>query len=310
MAELEPQEKLVLEDLAPKGFRTGNRIIGLDMQHVEMVIEKLARFHAASAVHFAKVRYNIVILRVISILIFSLLQVGEFDAVFEQGMINDKMSGGRDMTQYRAMVESFYKNLKCFPILEKAAIGAYADVLQKNVFLATRRSKDRFNVLCHGDLWTNNIMFRYTDEGVLQECVFVDYQMSYYSSPTLDLHYFMVTSMTKEDRLDKADYVLHFYHKHLVRSLRKLNYTQPIPKLIDLQKDFLSTGVFGVFTTLNVLPIVRAPASNASNLDNLIGETDTEAGLAMKQRVFKNPLYLDALEELIPHYHRKGYLEA
>ena len=39
---------LILEDLAPLGFRMANRLLGLDMDHCILAIQGLARFHAAS----------------------------------------------------------------------------------------------------------------------------------------------------------------------------------------------------------------------------------------------------------------------
>lgn len=43
-------EQIVLEDLSKKGFKMASRHLGLDMDHVKLVIERLSKFHAASAV--------------------------------------------------------------------------------------------------------------------------------------------------------------------------------------------------------------------------------------------------------------------
>lgn len=45
-------ELIVLEDLVKRGFRNVDRQNGLDIQHTEATLEKLAQFHAASAVRF------------------------------------------------------------------------------------------------------------------------------------------------------------------------------------------------------------------------------------------------------------------
>lgn len=41
---------ILLENLKLKGFRNANRLEGLDMNHVNSVLTKLAQWHAASAV--------------------------------------------------------------------------------------------------------------------------------------------------------------------------------------------------------------------------------------------------------------------
>lgn len=46
--QLEEPVFLVMEDLAPRGFRMASRQDGLDLSHCKMAINGLARFHAAS----------------------------------------------------------------------------------------------------------------------------------------------------------------------------------------------------------------------------------------------------------------------
>lgn len=46
---------ILLENLSPRGFKNTNRLEGLDMQHTECVLKKVAQWHAASAVYAATV---------------------------------------------------------------------------------------------------------------------------------------------------------------------------------------------------------------------------------------------------------------
>lgn len=212
--------------------------------------------------------------------------------------------------QYVKMLKAFLKDLKCYPILDKV-LENYDKVVTANTVQAVIRRKDGFNVLCHGDLWSNNVLFRYSEEDdtTVRECMFVDYQMCFYSSPVLDLHYFFITSVNKDDRLNKTDYMIQFYHKQLVKNLQKLGYAKPIPSLLDLQMDFLDSGAYGIFTMMSVLPVVRAPPSEDSNLENLTDMSEQGKAMEVKRRIYANPIYIDALEELIPHFERKGYFE-
>lgn len=47
---------LVFEDLTPAGYATVDRRIGLDVKHFEKVVEKLAKWHAVTAVLVQEVR--------------------------------------------------------------------------------------------------------------------------------------------------------------------------------------------------------------------------------------------------------------
>lgn len=46
-------EYILLEDLSPRGFKNLNRVEGLDQVHTEAALQKLAMWHAASAVRVA-----------------------------------------------------------------------------------------------------------------------------------------------------------------------------------------------------------------------------------------------------------------
>lgn len=53
--ETEPYEIIVLDDLKAEGYAMMNRKIGCDEIQTKLVLDKLARFHAASAVRYQKV---------------------------------------------------------------------------------------------------------------------------------------------------------------------------------------------------------------------------------------------------------------
>lgn len=52
----EPPAILVLEDLKSSGFQLADRHRGLDLEHSELVMKNLARFHASSIVYIENVR--------------------------------------------------------------------------------------------------------------------------------------------------------------------------------------------------------------------------------------------------------------
>ena len=150
-----PAYALVLDDLKEKGFRMADRTVGLDMQHCLLVMKTLARSHAASAVLHLK---DPEIFKTIS---------ESFDAERR----------GKDLGNlFQNIVESLAKEVEKWPIYKDrfaCKLHRAADSAMNFMIKDLERKDDNFNVFVHGDLWLNNMMFRYSDD--TQEAVDVRY---------------------------------------------------------------------------------------------------------------------------------------
>lgn len=68
----------------------------------------------------------------------------------------------------------------------------------------TKRNENGLNVLAHGDLWLNNIMFKEHSNIVR----FLDFQLANFTSPAVDLHLFICSSATLDVRMHHVDTLL------------------------------------------------------------------------------------------------------
>lgn len=105
--------------------------------------------------------------------------------------------------------------------------------------------KNGFQILNHGDIWLNNMMFNLDAEKNPIEISLIDYQISFWASPSADLLYFLLTSVSDDIKVDHFDDFIEFYHSELISALKQLKYDQPIPTLAELQIDLLEKGAFG-----------------------------------------------------------------
>jgi len=141
-----PASALVLDDLKEEGFRLANRTVGLDMQHCLLVMKAIAQQHAASVVLHLK---NPEIFKPFSESFYCERQRKAIELIFQLNM----KSLAKEVEKWPLFNDRFASKLH-------RAADKVVDFLIKFV----ERDDDDFNVFIHGDLWKNNIMFRYSDD--------------------------------------------------------------------------------------------------------------------------------------------------
>lgn len=209
----------------------------------------------------------------------------------------NKMSGS---------IQEVINQWPCANVLERH--GDIQMSMLRKTFQVIKLRESRFNVLCHGDLWCNNVMFKYNEETEkVEEAIFVDFQMCLYNSPMLDLQYFIYSSLQQEIRMTRVDHIIAYYHKQLVSNLKLLGYSKKLPTLLDLHKDFLELGLYGVMTSFGTLSIAMAPGGEDSDMDTMM--SGNEAGVNLQKRIYSNPAYVKVMDELVRYFDMKGFFE-
>jgi len=139
-----------------------DRTVGLDMQHCLLVMKAIAQSHAASAV-------------------LHLTDPEIFTPFF------DSLHGKRQRTTIELIFQNTVKNLakevEKWPLFNDQfayKLHRVADKATDFLIKIAERDEDDFNTFVHGDLWMNNIMFRYSD--VTDEVVDVRYVAVYWCS--------------------------------------------------------------------------------------------------------------------------------
>jgi thiamine kinase-like enzyme len=135
-----------MEDLKEQGFRMAERISGLDMNHCLLVMRQLGRYHAASAVLHEKEPEHF---RHFLDSLFTINLTESTERLFKTNILNLVKEVGK-WPDYK---ERFYEKLL-----------KIADNVCTYFVDSLRRDEEEFNVLCHGDLWLNNMMFRYSED--------------------------------------------------------------------------------------------------------------------------------------------------
>ena len=141
-----PATAIVLDDLKEQGFRLADRTVGLDMQHCLLVMKALAQSHAASAVLHVK---DPEIFKPFSESFYCERQRTAIELIFQSNM------------------ESLAKEVEKWPLFNDrfaCKLHTVADKATDFLIKLLERDDNDFNTFVHGDLWKNNIMFRYSDD--------------------------------------------------------------------------------------------------------------------------------------------------
>ncbi|XP_030240310.1 uncharacterized protein LOC108654367 isoform X2 [Drosophila navojoa] len=289
----EPKLKntVLMYDLGQDGYKNANRLEGLNIEQTELVLRKLAQYHAASAVYKS---IN-----------------GPYTDSITYGMF------GKDPQIALALMESmfvstqkiFLNNLQNFENCEQyhEKLETYFSKINKAFIEMGMPKPDEFNVINHGDCWVNNFLFKFDESGKVHDMLFVDFQNPRYGHPSQDLLYFIMTSVNISYKLTHFDYFIKYYHDQLVEHLKLLDYKERVPKLVELQIETYKYGSWAIMPCYMVLPVVLLDPTESATFENFLG--DSETGANFKKLMYTNKRYKRYIEQILPWLDNRGLLE-
>ncbi|XP_063708601.1 uncharacterized protein LOC134837176 [Culicoides brevitarsis] len=247
---------LVLEDMRETGYRMQDRKEGLSVEQIKLVLIELAKFHALN-------------------LAMKFKEPERFRLQKEQ------ISEGIFRREHKHWYENYYG------ALTSNAIGMVCDGLPerpkyinkvkdfcKNFFedfTNLLACETPLSVLCHGDCWTNNLLFSYTPTGELHRTAFIDFQLMRYGSLTLDLAYALYLSVPYQVRRTHKMDLIRFYYDNLVRQLCLYG---PLPQELQsrdhlwelIQQDLQRFSKFSLYVGMDMIPIMTCDSEEAPDV--------------------------------------------
>ncbi|XP_015516969.1 uncharacterized protein LOC107222213 [Neodiprion lecontei] len=284
---IDHKEAICMEDLQSKGFVMRDRIKQLDFAHASLVLRALGRFHAVS---------------------FGLRD--QKQEVFASKISHHKEPLFRpDVVQHPSFIE------RC-EILENLVKMALADEDPRYTKRFTEFRKtvtcddfacpftgcnaEPYAVLNHGDLWTNNLLFKYDeDHGEPQDLYFLDFQSVRYVSPAIDISYVLFCSCNQELRNRHFDELIKIYHESLSAYLYELGSEPqklfPYEELLRQMRKFsTSTGI----TAMMVLPAFTSQGDDVKAFEALNSDIADSEDRIQRDYFWRNTLR-DTYKDLI-----------
>ncbi|GAB0087320.1 hypothetical protein DMENIID0001_016160 [Sergentomyia squamirostris] len=263
---------MIVEDLSQKGYFPN--IKKTTLNDSKKILEKIAKMHAFSY-YIAKKRGK---------------DYSKFDNFFT------------DVSQNVPIIHDAYdifmEGIKTWPGCQQ-----FADKLKQfkphynkaltNLLTSTEDSK--FSVLVHGDLSIENILFGPNDDIVL-----IDYQVTSWRSPAYDLIGFFNLFCSTEDNAYNRDLLIKHYHKNFRLTLKKLDFKEYIPTLLDVHVEMVKYGLLDLmyWSLYGTTYFARIDPNR---------EADKDIRVSMKEGVH-NP-NTRKISRLFSDFLEKGYLE-
>ncbi|EZA52601.1 hypothetical protein DMN91_001725 [Ooceraea biroi] len=258
---------IAMEDLRVRGFKMADRRKGLEVENVKNVLKALAGFHALS-----------ITLRESRPEEFAKLMNPEHDQGIQETLFRpDNEDWYRQY--YRVAANNAIKMVsEAFPShmdhKREEIMAKLQAFLHEDVFFRTMSelvsAQGPLSVFCHGDCWTNNILFQDKPNSDAEAVYLVDFQLTRVGSLALDLANLLYCCTSGVVRQPYMTQLLQHYHSHLMSSLHVLNSEQP-PRNPSVMWELLNEemrrcGRFGLGLALDILPISTCASHEAPNL--------------------------------------------
>lgn len=183
-------------------------------------------------------------------------------------------------------------------------------------------SATKWNVLCHGDLWINNLLFKYDcahNRSQVSGVKLIDLQTVRYSSPIIDILHFFYSSTRRNLRdayLEKllADYLAAFRSElwlHLHDCYPEVLRIIECEFTLDYLKEQLEAKIlYGLGTIMWLLPAITFHPDKIPDLDVVTMSDFTNSNIDKTMTQMLTPEYHVRLRETVLEFEKRNYFKS
>nr|CAI5829855.1 unnamed protein product [Callosobruchus analis] len=159
---------IVLEDLASASYKTAIKNESLDVHHCKKCLEILAKFHADP------IMFEVSKSRELGRCYYLTEDYGD---ILDNKVFTEEDSGASRFLKHS--IEGLYDLVDILPErpFDKEIFKAKLQEMLRIMMTSSKNGSSCRQTVLHGDLWGNNFMYKYSEDGI-EDCKLVDFQVT------------------------------------------------------------------------------------------------------------------------------------
>ncbi|XP_043263956.1 uncharacterized protein LOC122404119 [Colletes gigas] len=235
---------MVLEDAKQSGYVTPDKFVPYDEDHCIWVTKALCILHSRSLILDEKLRRSTG--QTVMDLYGHLLE--------EMAFVQDDVSARKYLASCTIGAHTMVDLIEGLSDVERTTVkNRISRWVDKIPQLLKTTSKYR-NVMCHRDVWANNMMFKRDSTGKPIGCYLVDYQFLRYSPPAIDFVFCLYLTTDRDTRRRCFDSLVEIYCDTMRRELADegLNVDDCLPRADFIESCDMAKQIALIFSVTNM----------------------------------------------------------
>lgn len=242
---------IIMEDLRNSGHRMWDKTKPVNFEHAKFLMIALGKYHAISFAMKAKRPEQFEKFKALSDFIGDSFREEAFKDFLNQSLGRAMESLSPEDTKSRTRFKKLIDHSQQF----------VADCVNPHLI-------EPLGIVSHGDCWVNNFLYHYKKGDQPDNIVLIDWQISRYCSPVVDLTYFIFACTDRQLRQKHFDELLRIYHSSLKELLDHLGGDTvsqfPFTALLRHMKRFAK---FGIIMSSFIIPMIQAKKEDIPDMD-------------------------------------------
>lgn len=222
-----------------------------------------------------------------------------------------------------SLVGSFYSRMiegavaGCLKVLRKyqdeTAVAHVIPKIEKLVnnaleTMVSMTKTDKLAVLCHGDFWINNLLFKYDSGNTLSDMRILDFQAPRFQSFAVDFWTFFYTSIKPSLLENCLEDLAQLYFNTFVSSIKSKVPDSAVPKYKDVLNELYKRQLYGFLLAVWYLPALYIDSTTVSDFDDMMSQDVSRSDVEVNLELPKE--YDDRILAVVRHCYRYGVFDA